>query len=121
MSHPTCPTCDTRLTASELRSGWCEACGKKVPAFIRGDVPAPADVPKAAGPSVWAVLGGGAVALMGLMLIALTLFTEPSSESSRSRRVRAMEEVFGKQGTGVLCGLVLLGAGGFVALKRPEG
>jgi hypothetical protein len=124
MSHPTCPTCptcDTRLTASELRSGWCEACGKKIPEFVRATAPAPdGGAPKAAGPSWGALLGGGVLALLGVALIGLTLFTEPSSTSSRSRRVRALEELLGKQGTGVLCGLVLLGAGGFVALKCPE-
>jgi hypothetical protein len=117
MSHPTCPTCDTRLTASELRSGWCEACGKKIPEFVRATAPAPdGGAPKAAGPSLWVVLGGAAVALMGMTLIALTMCAEPSSEPSR---LRAMEAV-GEQGTGVLYGLVLLGAGGFVALNRFE-
>src|SRR4051794_31317423 len=34
MNAAKCPSCGVDLPPSEVASGWCEACGKKVPAYI---------------------------------------------------------------------------------------
>jgi len=33
-----CPVCEARLSRSEIVDGWCEACGKKLPAYITGRI-----------------------------------------------------------------------------------
>jgi uncharacterized RDD family membrane protein YckC len=34
MSNITCPNCDTALSPSDRTEGWCDNCGKKLPAFL---------------------------------------------------------------------------------------
>ncbi len=68
MSDPTCLHCDNKLNASELRAGWCEGCGKKLPSFVRAAAPPapPAQKAKASsGGSGWGFLGGF-LALLGM-------------------------------------------------------
>jgi uncharacterized RDD family membrane protein YckC len=34
MSAPTCPACNAHLSATDLKDGWCDACGKKLPGSL---------------------------------------------------------------------------------------
>ena len=40
MSYSACPTCDAELPASEIASGWCEGCGKRLPSLTSRGSPA---------------------------------------------------------------------------------
>lgn len=34
MPPPNCPSCNAPLPPAEIAAGWCESCGKKIPAFV---------------------------------------------------------------------------------------
>src|SRR2546429_270339 len=34
MAFVTCPSCNHTLTATELQTGWCDECGKKLPSHV---------------------------------------------------------------------------------------
>src|SRR5205823_2283041 len=39
MSVVACPSCDARLQPHEIAEGWCETCGKKIPAWALHEAP----------------------------------------------------------------------------------
>lgn len=43
-----CPNCGTSVPARELLSGWCETCGKRIPAYAGGPKAAPPGAPEIA-------------------------------------------------------------------------
>lgn len=60
MSAPTCPNCGASPTPAELTSGWCDGCGKRLPAsFAASARPRPAQGPDDEAPRrpwLWPVL-----------------------------------------------------------------
>jgi hypothetical protein len=41
MARLTCPNCGTGLAPSDLSAGWCDSCGKKIPASLIAAAPSP--------------------------------------------------------------------------------
>lgn len=75
MSVP-CPNCQKSLSFAALQDGWCESCGKAIPAFVRDDG---GDSPKSHEPSrppaietnPSAPMTGGQKALAGCFVIGV--------------------------------------------------
>lgn len=74
MNEPPCPACDRPLTADALVDGWCPACGKRIPEFVRAESEPPHPVPPTGGTGVsgWlflallVVVGGVGGVLFGM-------------------------------------------------------
>jgi hypothetical protein len=132
MSEIVCPSCNRPLTARDLADGWCDACGKQIPEYVRraaGSARLVETAPAASGPVGQSVAsdptpaqpagrlrvkwGFLALALLFLsfsaLLLGMAIYDVHSSTPSTSRRVQAMERLLGERGTNALCGLVFLG------------
>jgi uncharacterized RDD family membrane protein YckC len=57
MPAVTCPNCEAALRDSDLAEGWCDNCGKKLPAFLLREKPEARRVPSASTPA--GRVGGG--------------------------------------------------------------
>ena len=94
MSDLRCPNCDAVLTAIDRAAGWCDHCGKKIPAFVQNAVREPAAAPPTAerppfvipnrfrrGPTArarfWAGVGVLAVLVLGLAGVVLYFVLRP--------------------------------------------
>ncbi len=68
-----CPTCDARLFPSELRDGWCDTCGKKVPAGLlrarRPERASSAPPAQASDVATWKLILGVAVMVFALLVL----------------------------------------------------
>ena len=73
-----CPACDHLLPAEAVEDGWCPACGKKVPEFIRKEAqqtsppPSPAsNSSETSEPSWWPLILLGTVGISGGVLFGM--------------------------------------------------
>jgi hypothetical protein len=120
MKNTCCPSCDARLSAAELNDGWCESCGKKVPAWLaargadhperaveaRPASPAPAGEKMTTGQKVLV----GLFCLAVLALIGGALLGDPKA-------IRGVAKIGGILAAGVVLG-VLAWLWGLVRGKR---
>src|SRR5205807_307125 len=116
------------LSKRERSEGWCDSCGKKLPASA-GQAPARANLQavvagRANGPYAALALSpapsgvkkfrlGSLIGGLFLLLFSVFFFymaasgqAERDTSTTTSRRVRAMENLLGKTGTAYLCGAV---------------
>ncbi len=121
-----CPFCSAALPSSDLEAGWCDACGKKLPA---GMMPRHALRPSADGPttvSFGQLVGGLLLGLLGVLLFAGAMHGEFSDKMYRTK----FGSTYMKSGATQrfeMCagGLFVLGLGVFLAAtcvkpKAPE-
>jgi len=141
MSTATCPFCNAGLPPQEVVEGWCEACGKKLPPFVRGAVPdsargrlaeqpperaeadGPYDIPSGKPPRgrlrvQWGWFAGLLIFVpFGLSTVCHAILDDSPRSPSTSRRWHAVEGLFGIRGAEALGGLVLLGAAVYSAYR----
>ncbi|MDB5308687.1 MAG: hypothetical protein JWO38_2889 [Gemmataceae bacterium] len=47
----TCPTCGINLPGADIQAGWCESCGKKIPAFAYREAGTELPAPRSPAPT----------------------------------------------------------------------
>jgi hypothetical protein len=70
MTPSRCPKCDALLSPQEVTDGWCETCGKKLPATLRASQPASPDPPGVLPNAGWA---DRILLVIGLLFVATLL------------------------------------------------